>query len=187
MKRTVFIFLGILTALVPAGIIFWSHTTWWPEKFARHTDTFFPNGPTNIFSDFVPSQRTDIISVVDGVRVRPITASPVYLVFQPRVSAKLIKVVLVARSLNVSKNALKTPADLAVDIGFRTGSTPETNVFPAAVNGRRRADGWLEFVAELSMADMFSEWGRAHRLVFGFPQSAGERWLVKSVRIFYEK
>lgn len=143
------------------------------------TDTFYPNGPTKTFNDFTPSDRTGAPEKYAGKVVRPITASPVYLLFVPRHINKKIEITLVARPEK------KLSVFTAIQMGYRTGRGPETNITTAVTPAPFRNDGWMEWTQSFDMAKFFVEERGARRIVFVFPPSADTRWLVREVRLRY--
>lgn len=183
MGRRLIVTCALATALVPFGVIVWSHTSWWPEFFAARTDTFVPGGPTLIFSDFVPSQRTSVVH--DSAR--PITASPVYLLFQPRRHSAQVTVVFTARMEHATSS---TPpiATLAQQIamGYRHGDTVEGNVLQPATCLFVMGGADVQCHATFPLENLTRERTDARRLVFLFPHDGGLVWDVSRVRIFYE-
>lgn len=168
---------AILTALIPGFFIVWSHTNRWPEKFAQYTDTFYPNGPTITFNDFTPGSRTGIISEFQGVRVRPITASPVYLLFQPRRHSRVIRVVV--RAAPSTEAATTT-----IGIGFRNGDGVEGNRVVFVAPDEKR-DGWFTWSHDINFSDMTVERIDARRIVFDFGSEKNSIWNVRDVRLLY--
>ncbi len=184
MERRAIIFLGVLTAVIPLVVILWSHTAAWPEIFASRTDTFYPGGPNIIFNDFTPSFRTDIVRADEyGVRVRPITALPVYLLFQPRRHSKYIRVVIEGHGADNED----------VEIGYRrdgpaNGFYPENNIMQGATNEMHFLEnGMREWENKFLFSDMLRERTDARRIVFRTVQATSTApFFVRHVRLYYE-
>jgi hypothetical protein len=168
MERKAIKFFAIALALIPFGFIIFSHTDAWPEFFARRTDTYTPQGPTIIFNDITPGDRTKPIEQFEGFAVRPVIAEPTYLLFQPRRHSKNIRVEIVARANSI-------------EIGGRSGNGPESNYF--VPTEKKVIDStWSSWTATLPLDAMIVERTDARRIVF----NADNTTLIRSVRIFYE-
>lgn len=168
MERKTIKFFAIASALVPCGFVVFSHTSVWPEIFARRTDTYTPQGPTIIFNDITPGDRTKPIEQFEGYAVRPVIAEPTYLLFQPRRHSKNIRVEIIARANTI-------------EIGGRSGDGPETNFF--VPTEKKKLDSvWSAWTASVSFEKMVVERVDARRIVF----KADDSTLIRSVRIFYE-
>lgn len=171
---------AIATALVPAIFIVWSHTSLWPEVFARHTDTYYPSGPSSQFSDFVPSTRTGTLAPREvHYFARPITGSPIYLLFQPRRHSKFIRVEIWIEDFNFTH-------DTEPRIGYRHGNGPEDNIFKAESDRSVLGHGQI-ISTRLPFDEMTRERIDARRIVFS---SAGASTTtpiyVTKVRLYYE-
>ncbi len=168
MERKAIKFFAIALALASFGVVIFSHTSAWPEIFARQTDTYTPQGPTIIFSDLTPGDRTKPIEQFEGYAVRPVIAQPTYLLFQPRRHSKNIRVEIIARAHTI-------------EIGGRSGDGPETNFFvPTEKNLLDSV--WNTWTASVPFERMLGERVDARRIVF----KADDSTLIRSVRIFYE-
>lgn len=168
MERKAIKFFAIATALIPFGVVIFSHTSAWPEIFARRTDVYTPQGPTIIFNDITPGDRTKPIEQFEGYAVRPVIAEPTYLLFQPRRHSKNIRVEIVARANSI-------------EIGGRSGGGPETNFF--VPTEKKKLDFvWSTWTATVPFEKMIVERIDARRIVF----NADSTTLIRSVRIFYE-
>ncbi len=163
--------LAALTALIPFAVIIWSHTASWP--FGSLTDTYVPQGPTDTFSDFSPSDRTGVLTT----RGRPITGSPVYLLFQPRRHSKKIRVEIFA-----APSSLLAATDLK--IGYRHGSGPEGNIF-VRTEIEKKDDGIILW-AVVPFDEMTRERTDARRIVFEAPRaSTSTPIFIQRVNFFY--
>lgn len=160
MDRKAVIFAASLPAILAGLFVALSHTSLWPEPLARLTDSYAPQGPTNTFSDFSPSSRTGAL-VSNG---RPITGSPVYLLFQPRRHTKNIRVEISA-------------SEPGMQIGYRDGDGPEDNVFVAT------SHSGLISSATLPFDRMTRERTDARRIVVS---TTSTTMIISSIRIFYE-
>lgn len=168
MERKALKFFAIALALIPFGFIIFSHTDAWPEIFARRTDVYTPQGPTIIFNDITPGDRTKPIEQFEGYAVRPVIAEPTYLLFQPRRHSKNIRVEIVARANRI-------------EIGGRSGDGPETNFF--VPTEKKKLDSvWSTWTAMVPFEKMIVERTDARRIVF----NADSTTLIRSIRIFYE-
>ncbi len=161
-----------MTAIIPFAIIVWSHTVFWPDIFSWITDVYRPQGPTLTFSDFTPGQRT---GPLEG-KTRPIVGSPVYLLFQPRVHSKFIRV-----EMQVAADQLLD----AIKIGYRRAGVggPEDNVLVSTSYDKIKK----RFSAQIPFDEMVSERVDARRIVFEIPNaSTSTPVIVDGVRLYYE-
>lgn len=148
---------------------------WWHLRPAP--DIFYAGAPTRTINDFTPTDRTGAPIDFEGIRVRPIIASPVYLLFVPRRQTDFFDVTLVA--LPQSNDTTTT-----IQFGYRATAGSEGNrtntVYPI-----QRSDGWYEWRTTLPRAQMMPEERGALRIVASFVHNRGEVWLVREVRINY--
>lgn len=168
MERKIITSFAIATALIPFWFVIFSHSSVWPESFAQYTDTYTPQGPTDIFNDITPGDRTKAIEQFEGYAVRPVIGQPTYLLFQPRRHSKIIRIEIIARANSI-------------EIGGRSGDGPETNFF---VPTEKKTFGsvWSTWIASVPLDEMVVERVDARRIVF----KADDSTLIRSVRIFYE-
>lgn len=165
-----------MTALVPAVIIVWSHTIYWPSFLSKYTDVYVPQGPRQTFADIGPSHRTAQIEIKDGVVTRPVIGSPVYFLFQPRIHTKNIIVTLKVRGSDSVISGTR--------LGYRTGDGPESNV---------QVDTEVEYVSDgtyirgvIPLERMYSEKVDARRIVIDGSMTDSERLFVDEFTIAYE-
>lgn len=179
MEQRKIISAAVATAMVPFLFVLWSHSPWWPDVLAEYTDVYYPQGPTQTFSDFSPGDRTGALFVIDGKRVRPVTGSPVYLLFQPRRHSKYIRVEIVGHADRNTMGAV---------IGFRHGTGPEHNTFPHAENEMQFVDEKrLLWIARLPFELMTRERIDARRIVFEAQGvSTSTPLYIESVKLVYE-
>lgn len=171
MERKTVILFALIPVLFVCVIIAISHTSLWPDFFARRTDTFIPQGPTIVFNDITPSDRTKPIEMYEGFAVRPITASPVYLLFQPRQHSNYVRVEVIG-----SGNG-------ELLVGGRSGTGPESNFF-VQTHMSAFDSVWNVWNARIPFENMASERIDARRIVFQF--NGKEPLAIRSVRIYYE-
>lgn len=167
MERKTLGFIAILTAAIPFVGIIVSHTSLWPEAFARVTDVYMPHGPTLTFSDFSPGQRTGVLEN----QTRQIIGSPVYLLFQPRRHSRYIHVDFQVDG-EVKSNAVR--------IGYRDGSGPEGNILLPTTFKKNI------FSAKIPFSEMTRERIDARRIVFEIPSASSVPVRVRSVRLYYD-
>lgn len=179
MEQRKIVLLAATTAMIPFVFVLWSHSSRLPEMFTEYTDVYRPQGPTQTFSDFSPSDRTGVLTTVNNVSARPVIAGPVYLLFQPRRHSKYIDVEITIEPMEITKKDMPR-------IGYRHGTGPEGNVFVKTDYVSAR-DG-LKLYALIPFAEMTRERIDARRIVFEAPTaSTSTPVYITKVKIYYEE
>lgn len=163
--RKIIVGAAIISAATPLIFIFAWHARSGP-------DIFIPGAPARTINDFTPSDRTGAPEFIDGIRVRPILASPVYLLFVPRRQTKFIDVTVVGKPTGT------------IELGYRVATDVAGNRM-RLVAPITRSDGWSEWTVTLLRAEMLVEDRGAVRFVVSFPHERTAQWLIREVRIAY--
>lgn len=176
MERVIIGVCAALTAVIPFFFVVWTHTSSADRFVSEWTDVYYPGGPTKTFSDFSPGSRTGQLTS-DG---RPITDSPVYLLFQPRRHSRFVRVEIEGKT-DINQ--------MGLNIGYRDGDGPDHNIFNGAANEMRFLDGgWNVWIAELPLSDMVPEHIDARRIVVEAlsHNATSTPVVVRRVKVFYE-